>query len=479
MQMSFWGATVITNMLSAIPYFGQDLVQWVWGGFAVDNATLNRFFSLHYLLPFVLAALAVVHLLALHEDGSNNPLGISSNSDKIAFHPYYTFKDAFGLILFFIFFSYFVFFAPNVLGHRMARVFWKIYDEMNYMRKIIVNRTIYCRIFLFQELLLRQSIGEPLIGSQLFSESIPRRIWELIRRLIWGLYSQVKIIFLDNNSQAKASETTRSNLKLEKNLTRNIGDLRKNAKNPFKGQYLLSNYSIKNFNQWLAGFIDADGYIYYNTKLNVISIEITVGTKDILALRAIKERFGGNISKRTGSESYRLRISSRSLVIKLLNSINGDLINPVRLKQFKQVCPILHITPRIPRLLSLDSAWISGFFDGDGTIILLNRPITAKNPIGCRGIQISFSQKEKDLLELLQNSIGGSLHWDQTGPNWKLSISSKLKILELYQYFKKFPSLTSKNNKLILIPEIYSLQYNKTISATDWENLKNKFYSIS
>ena len=116
-QMSFWGATVITNMASAIPYIGSDLVQWLWGGFSVDNATLNRFFSFHYLLPFLIAAVVVVHLLALHVDGSNNPLGISSNSDKISFHPYFTIKDLLGFILFFIFFGYFVFFNPNVLGH--------------------------------------------------------------------------------------------------------------------------------------------------------------------------------------------------------------------------------------------------------------------------------------------------------------------------------------------------------------------------
>jgi len=116
-QMSFWGATVITNMASAIPYIGGDLVQFLWGGFSVDNATLNRFFSLHYLLPFIIAALVIVHLLALHVDGSNNPLGISSNSDKISFHPYFTIKDLLGFILFFIVFASFVFFAPNVLGH--------------------------------------------------------------------------------------------------------------------------------------------------------------------------------------------------------------------------------------------------------------------------------------------------------------------------------------------------------------------------
>lgn len=116
-QMSFWGATVITNMLSAIPWMGTDLVQLVWGGFSVDNATLNRFFSLHYLLPFILAALSIIHLMALHEHGSNNPLGIGSNMDKVPFHPYFTYKDLYGFFIFLIFFAFFIYFSPNVLGH--------------------------------------------------------------------------------------------------------------------------------------------------------------------------------------------------------------------------------------------------------------------------------------------------------------------------------------------------------------------------
>nr|QLY90303.1 cytochrome b [Simulium angustipes] len=97
-QMSFWGATVITNLLSAVPYLGIDLVQWVWGGFAVDNATLTRFFTFHFLIPFIVAAATMVHLLFLHQTGSNNPLGINSNVDKIPFHPYFSFKDIVGFI---------------------------------------------------------------------------------------------------------------------------------------------------------------------------------------------------------------------------------------------------------------------------------------------------------------------------------------------------------------------------------------------
>ena len=98
-QISFWGATVITNLLSAVPYLGTIIVQWVWGGFAVDNATLTRFFSVHFLLPFIIAALTIVHLLFLHQTGSNNPIGINSNSDKISFHPFFSFKDILGFII--------------------------------------------------------------------------------------------------------------------------------------------------------------------------------------------------------------------------------------------------------------------------------------------------------------------------------------------------------------------------------------------
>ena len=116
-QMSFWGATVITNLFSAIPVVGPSIVEWLWGGFSVDNATLNRFFSLHYLMPFLIAGVTLVHLSLLHKEGSNNPLGINTNLETIPFYPYFYVKD---LLFFFIFlavFSFFLFFYPNTLGH--------------------------------------------------------------------------------------------------------------------------------------------------------------------------------------------------------------------------------------------------------------------------------------------------------------------------------------------------------------------------
>nr|WHU53984.1 cytochrome b [Ctenotus inornatus] len=115
-QMSFWGATVITNLLSAIPYIGTSLVEWIWGGFSVDNATLTRFFTFHFLLPFAIMGASILHLLFLHETGSNNPTGLSSNTDKIPFHPYFSYKDLMGATLLLMVLLLLALFSPNLLG---------------------------------------------------------------------------------------------------------------------------------------------------------------------------------------------------------------------------------------------------------------------------------------------------------------------------------------------------------------------------
>nr|BCO16567.1 cytochrome b [Diplodactylus vittatus] len=115
-QMSFWGATVITNLLSAAPYIGSTLVEWIWGGFSVDNATLSRFFTFHFVLPFAIAGAAGLHLLFLHESGSNNPTGLNSNPDKIPFHPYFSMKDLLGALLLITALLYLALFSPNLLG---------------------------------------------------------------------------------------------------------------------------------------------------------------------------------------------------------------------------------------------------------------------------------------------------------------------------------------------------------------------------
>nr|BDV22703.1 cytochrome b [Cobitis sp. BIWAE type A] len=115
-QMSFWGATVITNLLSAVPYVGNTLVQWIWGGFSVDNATLTRFFAFHFLFPFIIAAATILHLLFLHETGSNNPMGLNSDADKLSFHPYYSYKDLLGFAVVLLALTSLSLFSPNLLG---------------------------------------------------------------------------------------------------------------------------------------------------------------------------------------------------------------------------------------------------------------------------------------------------------------------------------------------------------------------------
>nr|AIW06125.1 cytochrome b [Leptocorisa sp. MT-2014] len=115
-QMSLWGATVITNLLSAVPYLGNEIVKWLWGGFSVDNATLTRFFTLHFLMPFMIAAMVMIHLLFLHQTGSNNPLGLNSNYDKIPFHPYFSIKDLMGMVFTLTMFSLLILLEPRMLG---------------------------------------------------------------------------------------------------------------------------------------------------------------------------------------------------------------------------------------------------------------------------------------------------------------------------------------------------------------------------
>ena len=116
-QMSHWGALVITNLFSAIPFVGQDIVSWLWGGFSVSNPTIKRFFAFHYLVPFIIAAVVIMHMMALHVHGSSNPLGVTGNLDRLPMHGYFVFKDLITIFVFMILFSLFVFFSPNTLGH--------------------------------------------------------------------------------------------------------------------------------------------------------------------------------------------------------------------------------------------------------------------------------------------------------------------------------------------------------------------------
>nr|UPU97726.1 cytochrome b [Sicista betulina] len=180
-QMSFWGATVITNLLSAIPYIGTTLVEWIWGGFSVDKATLTRFFAFHFILPFIIAALAMTHLIFLHETGSNNPTGLNSDADKIPFHPYYTIKDFLGFLLLFLILLTLVLFSPDLLG-----------DPDNYMPDNPLSAPPHIKpewYFLFAYAILR---------------SIPNKLGGVIA-LVLSILILILLPFLHNSKQRSMS----------------------------------------------------------------------------------------------------------------------------------------------------------------------------------------------------------------------------------------------------------------------------------
>jgi len=153
-QMSFWGATVITNLVSAIPYVGNDIVQWLWGGFSVSNATLNRFFSLHYLLPFALAGLGTTHMILLHHNGSSNPVGLRSDIDKIPFHSYFSYKDIYGIFLLSLLLSILIFFYTKFIRwHR------KLYTS-----KPISNTSTYTTWMIFPICIRNTKVNSKQIG---------------------------------------------------------------------------------------------------------------------------------------------------------------------------------------------------------------------------------------------------------------------------------------------------------------------------
>jgi quinol-cytochrome oxidoreductase complex cytochrome b subunit len=200
-------ATVITNLLSAIPVFGQDIVELIWGGFSVNNATLNRFFSLHYLLPFLLAALAVAHLIALHVHGSNNPNGVTSHGDRIAMHPYFVFKDLITIFAFFLVLSVIVFFYPNLLGQNiwpniMLIIVYIIYTcAISWKYILFVNKyivKIYNKTILISDLFIIDFIRKYIIQKQKISPNVVRYYYKIYNQRITNIL--IFILFQYNNN---------------------------------------------------------------------------------------------------------------------------------------------------------------------------------------------------------------------------------------------------------------------------------------
>lgn len=415
-QMSFWGATVITNLISAIPYVGQDIVEWIWGGFSISNATLNRFFSLHYLLPFVLTGLVIVHLIALHEHGSNNPLGVDSNIDKLPFHPYFTLKDGLGFLLFAIFFSYFVYFNPNLLGQGWPSLFIMSQCAVCWKYMLIYNNTNYISGFNYPVLV------------KTYYKVYNQQVTKVITRLL----------------SVGTSETTRTQKILKKNTK---------------------------FNEWLAGLIDGDGYFCLAQK-KYPNCEITVGIDDEKMLRIIQNKYGGSIRLRSGAKAFRYRLQHREGIKQLLLDVNGNIRNSKRLPQFYKVCATLEIEVIQPIPLTIDNAWISGFFDAEGTI---NYYLNNERP----QLFLSITNKYLKDVEEIKNILGGKIYFDKAQNGYfKWVLTNEKEHNTYYEYNKLNPSKSKKGKRIFKIKEYYRLYHLKAYKSTSSLYSRWKYFNI-
>lgn len=426
-QMSFWGATVITNLISAIPYIGNDIVQWIWGGFSVSNATLNRFYSFHYLLPFVLAGLAMVHLIALHEHGSNNPIGIDSNIDKVPFHPYYSIKDLFGYAVFAIFFTFIVYFYPNTLGRGWPFVLKK-----------------YRTIAMCYMLGTYNNYNNTFILSDSKNNANPNKV-----KIYYNLCNQpiTKLIYNINKLKVGISETTRT----QKIILNSYSTFCSNFKNDSK------------FNEWLGGLIDGDGS-FGITEKKFTYCEIIVGIEDEKLLRQIQNKFGGSIKKRSGLNAIRYRLNNQMGMENLLNQINGNIRQSKRLVQLHKVASLFNIEVLIPKKLTIDNAWFMGFFDAKGTINYYYQN-------GKPQLIISVVNKYLQDIEEYKNILGGNIYFSKgINGHFKWIITNEENHKRWFEYNKNNPSRSFKGCRIFWIKDFYEL-YNSNAYLKDEEKI--------
>lgn len=437
-------ATVITNLLSAIPFIGADIVPFIWGGFSVSNPTIQRFFALHYLLPFVLAALVILHLIALHVHGSSNPIGITGNMDRLSMHPYFIFKDAITVFVFLIFFCFFVFFSPNTLGQNGRPLLIII------IKILLILQCAICWKYLYKNYYKTIIISDLLLIKWINNYANP-----FIVKYYNNEYNQqITKVYMKDNILVGISETTRTQ-KYDININKN-----------------------NKFNEWLAGLIDGDG-CFGITQKKYSNCEITVGIEDEKMLRLIQNKFGGSIKLRSGSNSIRYRLQNKEGMIKLINSVNGNIRHSKRLVQLNKVCLLLNIPIILPNKLSIDNNWFSGFFDGNGTI---NYYFSKERP----QLYISVTNKYLVDIEDFSKILGGNIYFDKSQNGYyKWIITNETNHKIFYNYIKNNPSRSFKGNRLYLIPKYYEYYNNKyyinnnSIKYKSWLIFNKKWKSYS
>ena len=507
-------ATVITNLLSAIPFIGQDIVPFIWGGFSVSNPTIQRFFALHYLLPFILAALVVLHFIALHTNGSSNPIGITGNIDRISMHPYFIFKDLITVFVFLFVFCLFVFFSPNTLGQSVwplinifyiyllqhRAICWKCF---NYNKTNIISDLFFIIKFYANPLLVKYYYNKYNQQITNIYKYIPKEGLYLITRGNYILVGISETTRTQNLIKLTPGDGLRSipgvNIHLYNffinfyllflNLFTYLGSSKENniseiEHSSFPGDNIVNynthNNNINNkFNQWLAGLIDGDG-CFGITQKKYTNCEITVGIEDEKMLRQIQNKYGGSIKLRSGSNSIRYRLQNRPQMINLINAVNGNIRHSKRLVQLAKVCNLLEIDLISPIPLNKDNSWLSGFFDADGTINYYyynnNRP----------QLFISVTNKYLGDIQPFKDILGGEIYFDKSQNGYyKWVITNETNHNIFIEYIKNNPSRSFKGNRIFLIKKYYKLYNikaylnNESLLYKNWSNFEKKWKSYS
>jgi ubiquinol-cytochrome c reductase cytochrome b subunit len=442
-------ATVIINLASALPWLGNDLKELVWGAYSVSSPTITRFFTLHYTLAFVLAAFVALHFIALHDSGSGNPLGITSNTDRLPIHPYFTIKDGVTVTALLLITAILIAYMPNSLGQGWPFLYYERELQCaicwnNYLNEntLFISGLVLCpnkvrisykeknNYYLYREIKLNQQVFirglETLIDTS-----------ETIR-------TQKRLQFLSTDYESWND----SNEMIYKSFTfisKNKGEANK-LKNIF-------------FNQWLAGIIDGDGYLLV-TKQGYSGCEITTGLEDEKMLTIIQNKLGGSLKLRSGVKAVRYRLHNKKGMIHLIERINGLIQNSKRLPQLHKVCQVLNIIPLSPIPLTKTNMWFLGCFDADGTINYYYQKYT--NAVGeeVKRTQLTISVSNKYLVNIQEYKkiFGGNIYYSSgLHGHYKWTISSKEEHLKWYYYFLTYPSSSVKSKRNFLIKQYYEL----------------------
>ena len=449
-QMSFWGATVITSLATVIPVVGKQIVYWLWGGFSIDHPTLNRFYSFHYTLPFLLAGLSIFHIAALHQYGSTNPLGINTQGSTIHFGTYFASKDLLAFLFLLLVFAILVFFYPEYLGQLNSSFLNKDWVAVLFGNKLDYNNAI-CWNNLYIPLLSARLISVFAVQRQtpnsatilktgqgqsagnnilMLNRQLPKPVLPCKQGSTVGWYGRTcptyRLAGLAPVGGLPLSLPFYPPSILEKPPVRGVT----------RGRYIGSSettrvtsyskplppYDI--FGSWLAGLIDGDGSLLLSGSKKVVSVEITLDAKDIQCLHKIKATLGfGSITKRSGVNAYRYRVYKKEHVLTILHLINGYLLTASKHAQLIKLCSFYgpNITPFIPDyptslLIIKNSSWLAGFFDAEGHFTVMN-----KFTLSC-----NLAQKDKLILESIKDSLQlGHVRYDKSWDGWIYTISNK------------------------------------------------------